>query len=113
MKQKTVYLVILLFSICFIQAQSNSSTLELSTVIVHRENIANPYLEYSFKSKKLIVQEKIERWESRYKIMFPEIKEIDLDATEQLVTIIINKNHSQETLNKIIIRFGYQKYEIK
>jgi len=68
---------------------------------------------YRFFSTRLLVPERIQAWENRFKITYNELIKIEFDINHQTVYIVLSENHKTETLDSILGRFGVNNYTVK
>lgn len=81
-------------------------------IAIVTENSDQSNLIYSFVSNKMIVEEQIDRLESRFKTMYPSIIEIEMSSSDQIITLTLPNTHTPEELLAIIKRFNFTDYQI-
>ena len=111
-----------LFLFFFISIQSVTFSAEYhSTVvpfqdtserIVQKEILSNGNISYSLTSNKLLLAQRIDIWEIRFLIAFPEIISIELNHLDQSIHLVFSADHSVEYLNSILKRFEVLNYSI-
>lgn len=67
---------------------------------------------YTFVSNKQVFEHQEERWESRYKMRFPLIVNIEITAVNQSISVTLPNNHTPEDLREIVKRFNYSDFQI-
>lgn len=111
-----------LFLLFFISIQSVTFSAEYHSsvvpfqdtleTIVQKEILSNGNISYALTSNKLLLAQRIDIWESRFFITFPEIISIELNHLDQSIHLIISADHSAEYLNSILKRFEVLNYSI-
>lgn len=88
-------------------AQSSSVT------VVQKSILANGNLSYSLISNKTLLSHRVDVWESRMLITYPELVSINLNETSQSILIELDSAHTEETLNSILSRFDVTNFTIQ
>ena len=68
---------------------------------------------YRFVSNRLLVPERIQAWENRFKFTYEDIIKIEFDIDNQTVYIILSEKHQLETLDSILGRFRINNYTVQ
>lgn len=109
-KRQSLLLVTACMLFFFVSHGQNSAVTETTEpypkteVIKHFLN--DNVVEYSFHSNKILLEQNKERWEYRFKLAYPEIKEINLNTATQEVTVSFPGNHEEETFSSLLKRFN-------
>lgn len=73
---------------------------------------AKPLSNLSFKSNRFITPDKAPLLEERFKVTFPDVKSISIDAETQKVMVVLPLIYKEETVQNILRYFNTTTYEI-
>ena len=74
--------------------------------IIEKRVLPNGDFLYEFTSNKLLIEERINIWERRFLIIYPEIISIELNHNNQRISLILPSDHKSEFLKSILNRFN-------
>ncbi len=91
-----------------------NSTLPISApTVIEKEILPNGNYSYSLISNKILLSNRVDVWEDRFLLTYPEIISIELSDIDQSIHLTLNESHSLETLDSILKRFDVTNYSIQ
>ena len=116
MKLTIAFLFMLCLGNVSFSAETNSDEISLqdtSVTRVNKEVLLSGDVSYTLRSNRVLLAERVDIWESRFLITFPEIISIDLSDVDQSIHLVLSENHTAESLSLILKRFKVVYYLIQ
>lgn len=112
--------ILVILFVCCVQSLSFSahviadkSFIQNNITLIQKEVLPNGDIAFTLTSNKSLIPERVDIWEDRFMLTYPEIISIQLSDIDQSIYLVLSSSHSVESLDSILARFDILNYSIQ